>query len=134
VNDYYQFKVSTLGYEDIKLVWDQMGSSTGPKDFKLLFSVDGVAFNEAPTFSTYTVAGSFTNFVADLTTLSVIERQNEVFFRLADMSTSAIGGGTVGTAGTGRVDNVTVSAVPEPATAGLLFGGFGMLMAARRRG
>ncbi|MBK9099321.1 MAG: hypothetical protein IPM14_14640 [bacterium] len=35
VGDYYQFSFSTTGYSNIAITWDQMGSSTGPRDFKV---------------------------------------------------------------------------------------------------
>ncbi|MBV9106907.1 MAG: PEP-CTERM sorting domain-containing protein, partial [Verrucomicrobia bacterium] len=39
-----------------------------------------------------------------------------VYFRLIDTSTVSIGGATVTTAGTNRIDNFEVDAVPEPGT------------------
>src|SRR5215471_5741692 len=39
VNDYFQFAVPTLGYTGVSVSWDQNGSSTGPRDFQLQYSL-----------------------------------------------------------------------------------------------
>jgi len=35
IGDYYQFSFSTTGYSAISITWDQTGSGTGPRDFKV---------------------------------------------------------------------------------------------------
>jgi len=40
-NDYLQFAFSTIGYTAINISWDQTGSNTGPKDFKVQYSING---------------------------------------------------------------------------------------------
>jgi hypothetical protein len=129
VNDYFQFQVSTIGLSDIVLSWDQAGSGTGPRDFQLQYSTDGVSFT---TFTSYTVALStwsagtpmsgFTHSY-DLSAITALNNDSDVFFRLVNNSTVSIGGGTVAAAGTDRVDNFLIATVPEPTTwAGLIFG------------
>ena len=44
VGDYYQITVSTNGYSDIYLAWDQTRSSTGPSSFRVDMSTDGTNF------------------------------------------------------------------------------------------
>ena len=123
VGDYFQFRVSTLGYQGITVSWDQAGSSTGPRDFVLQYSIDGTSFTQVG--SSYQaslsdwVAGTFHagfTFSPSLTGIeSAIANQPNVYFRLTDNSTTSIGGGTVAGGGTERVDNFTVSgnALPE---------------------
>ncbi|HEV7397606.1 MAG TPA: hypothetical protein VGN86_13940, partial [Pyrinomonadaceae bacterium] len=41
VGDYYQFLFSTSGYTAISITWDQTGSATGPRDFKVQYSTNG---------------------------------------------------------------------------------------------
>jgi hypothetical protein len=62
----------------------------------------------------------------DLSALSLLNNNPNVYFRIVDDSTTAINGGTVGTAGTDRIDNFTVAVVPEP-TGLFVFGGFTFL-------
>jgi len=127
VGDYYQFQVSTVGFSDLNISWDQTSSNTGPRDFKLLYSVDGATFTQ---FTTYSVLANASpnnvwssgtphpefGFSYDLSSLPVLDNQSAVYFRLQDVDTVSANGGTVGTAGTDRVDNfiVTADVIPEP--------------------
>jgi hypothetical protein len=67
--------------------------------------------NVAWTASTYNAAYHFT---VDLSSITAIDNQATVYFRLAMADTTSEGGGTVGTGGTDRVDNFSVSTVPVP--------------------
>lgn len=146
VGDYYQFTLNTLGADNINVTFGQVGSGTGPRDFKLSYSTDGTAFTD---FVTYTVALSdWSNSTVrntgiqlfDLSAVTALNNQASVFFRLVDTSTTSISGGTVGAGGTDRVDDFTVSdgpvtiqVVPEPNTVLTLIGGLGVLGLLRRR-
>ncbi|MBM4111601.1 MAG: hypothetical protein FJ254_09665, partial [Phycisphaerae bacterium] len=44
VGDYYEARVSTAGYSDISVSWDQTRSSTGPSSFRVDVSTDGTNF------------------------------------------------------------------------------------------
>ena len=127
VGDYYQFSFSTSGYSAISITWDQTGSNTGPKDFKVQYSTNGTTFtNASGTNSTYAVtndgwAGTGSPKTAsrrtlDLSGVSVLANQSTVYIRLADTSTTAITLGTVATAGTDRVDNFTVNGTAQAST------------------
>jgi hypothetical protein len=145
VGDYYQFSTSTLGYSGISLSWDQTGSNTGPANFKLAYSTNGTSFTDFLNYSVINSAWSSgtavatTSFSSNLATVTPLNNQSAVYFRLIDTSTTAINGATVAPAGTGRVDNFTVNGtgtavVPVPPSAGLLAAGLGMLgFIARRR-
>ena len=144
--DYFQFSVSTTGLAGISLSWDQAGSNTGPGSFELDYSTDGGATFD--TWDSYTVpTGNFASGIVsttfshsyDLSSVTDLDNRSTVLFRLVDTSvtaTGAINGGAVGTAGTGRVDNVVVSAVSAvPVPAAVWFFGSGLLglAGARRR-
>jgi hypothetical protein len=152
VGDYYQFQVSTTGFNGVSLSWDQTSSNTGPRDFQLAYSTNGTTFtNFGSIYSVFANAapnplwGSATvqplyNLSFDLSSITALNNQATAFFRLVDASTVAANGGAVGTGGTDRVDNFTVTAtaavaaVPEPETYAMLLAGFGLLgFAARRR-
>jgi hypothetical protein len=146
VGDYYQFQVATLGLTGVGLQFDQTGSNTGPKDFGVFYSTNGTTFTQfgsnyavlanggSPNASwgSATYQSAYTNFF-DLSSVTGLDNQATVFFRLVDQSTTSTNGGTVGTGGTSRVDNVIVTSpaafttipVPEPST--ILLGSFGMI-------
>ena len=142
--DYYQFASSSTGYQSITIQWDQTGSATGPRDFGLFWSTDGTIFT--PIGSTYAVlvngapnpswgsgtGGSVYTF-GPIAGPAGMDNQATIYFRLVNANTTAINGGTVGTGGTDRVDNVIISGtlIPTPGAAALM--GMGLLASSRRR-
>jgi hypothetical protein len=147
VGDYYQFQVSSLGLSNIVLSWDQISSATGPKSFNLSYSTNGTDFTTFGT--TYTVlanaspntwssssSNTASSYTFDLSSITAINNQSSVYFRLVDASTTSANGGTVATAGTDRVDNftITAAAVPEPESYAMMLAGLGLMgFIARRR-
>jgi predicted extracellular nuclease len=124
VGDYYQFTVSTVGYTDIQVLSDQTSSGTGPRDFKLAYSTDGTNFTDFgstyavlanaapnPVWNSTTSSSLYTT-SRDLSAVTAIDDQANVYFRLIVTSTTSASGGTVATGGTSRVDNFTVSGEP----------------------
>jgi hypothetical protein len=139
--DYFQFQVSSAGYAGIAVSWQQTGSNTGPRDFLLQYSTDGVSFT---TFSSYSLtndgwnassapAASVKSF--SLTAITALDGDASIFFRLTQSGTTSINGGTVAAGGTGRVDTFTVTgtAVPEPSTFAVLLGALALVVGASRR-
>ena len=148
VGDYWQFSISTLGEESIVLTWAQASSNTGPGVFGLFYSTDGgsifnqysanytVLANASPnplwSSTTEHLQYSFTN---NLSSIVNLNNASSVYFRLVDTNTTSANGGTVGTAGTDRVDNFTVTGTQIPdSTSGLvcLGGVLGLLEILRR--
>jgi hypothetical protein len=119
--DYYQFQFATTGYQNLSVTWDQTGSNTGPRDFKVQYSTDGTLFTDAtgtnstiqiPSGISWSTGGSpnlSTRYTLDLTSVSALNNQSAVYIRILQNSTTAINGGTVATTGTGRIDNFVVS-------------------------
>lgn len=144
IGDYYQFSTATTGADNINISFAQVGSGTGPRDFKLSYSTDGTNFTD---FTTYTsVLSDWSSTVIkttgvktfDLSAITAINDQASVTFRLTDTSTTSINVGTVAAAGTGRVDDFTVTdgpvqIVPEPTTVLATLSGLGVLGLLRRR-
>lgn len=122
VGEGFQFQVNTLGFQSIGVTWDQFGSATGPRDFTLQYSTDGTNFmnflsyslpTNVSTWSTSTRNAS-SGFSADLTAVTALNNASSASFRLLQANTISINGSTVGSTGTGRVDNVTISGTPIP--------------------
>ena len=140
--DYYQVSMATTGYSDVSISWDQTRSGTGPAAFSLSMSTDGGA-NFTTLLASYTVvqaglAGSGTttwNSVTNqtgFTTTTVVgisaANKSNVLFRFSSLSTTAA-------AGTGRVDNISVTGavVPVPTPDAIALIGVAGLVARRRR-
>jgi len=140
--DYFQFQFSTLTFSNIAISWSQARSSTGATNFSLAYSVDGSSFT---TYTNYTVlqsggAGAPGTWSAtsnnpiyvlsyDLSSITAIDDQPDVYLRLVSEQTSA-------TTGTGRIDGITITGVPEPSTYAMLAlagAGFAGYVIRRRR-
>lgn len=143
MNDYFQFRLGTVGFSRIGVSFDQTSSNTGPRDYDLTYSTDGVNFtllasysvlanaSPNPTWSSGTYQSLF-NFNYDLSSISALDNAADVYFRLVNTSTVSANGATVAAAGTSRLDNFTVYVVPEPTGLTLAALGFGLLLAAQR--
>ncbi len=127
LGDYWQFQVTTLGYESLSVSWDQISSSTGPGVFGLYYSTDGSTFiqfganysvlaNVSP--NAWSSSGSpkaTSHYVYDLSSVAALNNASTVYFRLVDKSTNSPSGGAVGSSGTDRVDNFLVAGAEIPA-------------------
>jgi len=137
--DYFQFQFSTLTFSNIGMAWSQARSSTGPTNFSLRYSTDGSSFT---TFTNYIVQISTSpnawtsasnnpifNFNYDLSSFTSLDDKTDVYFRLVSEQTAA-------GSGTGRIDNITITGVPEPSTYAMLAlagAGFAGYVIRRRR-
>jgi hypothetical protein len=130
VGDFAQFVVSTRGFQNVTVSFDQISSATGPGVCALQYSTDGVTFTQFG--STYIVsnapawsAGSYNAFYShsyDLSSVSALNNAATVFFRIVcavNLSSSAAtntpqGTTTISSTGTDRIDNFLVSASTIP--------------------
>jgi hypothetical protein len=142
--DFWQFHVSTVGFQHIQLSFDQAASGTGATNFDLQFSTDGLTFTTVlshyQVFQNSTGIGggggiwnsttyfpSYTRTV-DLSSFTGLDNSTDAYFRLVANITGL-------PTGTSQIDNFIVSgvAVPEPASPALL--GIGaILLFLNRRG
>jgi hypothetical protein len=149
VGDYWQFQVSTVNYQDLVVSYDQTSSNTGPGRGNFSYSTDGINFtvfssnytilaNAAPNpvWNSSTSSSLYT-YTYDLSAIASLENVSAVYFRVVDASTTSANGGAVGSGGTDRVDNFTVTATPVPEPGSLTFLASGGLLLcghfARRR-
>jgi len=146
VGDYYQFQSGSIGATGLSLSFDQISSNTGPGSFQLAYSTDGSTFtnsgaaytviaNASPNVWNSTTPITTSSFSFDLSGITALNNQPNIYFRLIDASTVSANGGTVAVAGTSRVDNFVISAVtvPEPGALAALLGGVAFLGVIRRR-
>jgi hypothetical protein len=105
---YWQVRVSTLGFEGLTVSSKQQSSGTGPRDFKLQFSLDGANWEDVPGAS-FTVANNFTSGVLNKASLpEACGDQPEVFLRWVMTSNVSVDNGTVAAGGTNRIDQIIV--------------------------
>jgi MYXO-CTERM domain-containing protein len=138
IGDYYQVSVSTIGYSGVSISWDQTRSGTGPVTFDAVMSVDG-GVNWTTILAGYSVvqagfAGTGTTswnnvtvqtgFTLTAAAGAAADEQANVLFRLRSTVTTSA-------AGSNRIDNFIVSAVPAPGAIALL--GLAGLIGRRRR-
>ncbi len=121
VGDYYQLQTSTSGASTIGIQFDQVSSTTGPRDWKVQYSTDGTSFTDFGTYKVdpnsvpaWSSAGPTTpigidTYSFDFSSVTALNNQANIYVRLTDTSTSAANNtGTVATAGTDRIDNFSI--------------------------
>ena len=125
--EYYQFLTSTLGFQDVTISFAQAASNTGPRDFQFQYSTDRTTYvNFGGVY-----AGPTADFIGsvfnpdnvknfNLSTIAGLNNNANVGFRIAVASDIAENGGAIGSAGTFRVDDFTINAVPEPSSMALV--------------
>ena len=136
--DFYEARLSTLGYSDISISWDQTRSSTGPATFELVMSTDGGA-NFTTLLASYTVlqsGGGGAPGTWSSTTYNPIyslnqaaaaaDNQADVIFRFRSLVAGAA-------TGSNRVDNVMIYSGPVPAPGAIALLGVAGLAGLRRR-
>jgi hypothetical protein len=142
--DFWEFHVSTVGFQHIQLSFDQAASGTGATNFDLLVSTDGTTFTTALShyqvfqnstgigggggiWNSTTAFPSYTRTV-DLSSFTALDNSTDAYFRLVANITGL-------PSGTSQIDNFIVSGVtvPEPASALLIVGGTALLLVNRRQ-
>ncbi|ADU32059.1 immunoglobulin-like domain-containing protein [Evansella cellulosilytica] len=109
---YWFVQFTTEGYEDIRFSSKHRGSNTGPKDFTVEYSLDGETWTSVPG-ADFEVGNDWTTGILNqISVPTEVNDQETVFLRWLNTSDVSINGGTVGGAGTNRVDDVIIEAAP----------------------
>ena len=109
---YWRIRIpSTFGLENVRISSRQRSSATGPRDFKLQYSVSGrlpLLWVDVPG-GTITNANNFTTGVlTDLDLPDECDSSYVLYLRWIMASDTSVGGGVVGAAGTSRIDNIVL--------------------------
>ena len=136
--DFYEARLSTLGYSDISISWDQARSSTGPATFELVMSTDGGA-NFTTLLASYAVlqsggggspgtwSSTVYNPIYSLNqAAAAADNQADVIFRFRSLVAGAA-------TGSNRIDNVMIYSGPIPAPGAIALLGVAGLAGLRRR-
>ena len=100
------------------------GTSTGFNSNQLAWSVNGTDFTNFS--SSYDAADSYSLQSFDLSMVNDLEDATSAYLRLSF-------DGATGSSGNNRIDNIQLTAIPEPSTTLLLFIGAGSLILLRHR-
>jgi len=132
-----QFNVSTVGFSNVIVSWDQRHSNTASRFAQFQYSTDGTTFNDfGAAFAGITGDTWFNNRSIDLSSVAGVDNNASFAFRIvaafAASTTAYTASSPTGTyaGGTWRFDMVTVT-VPTPGA--LTLAGLGTLVATRRR-
>ncbi len=145
-----RFALSTIGFQNIVVTWDQRNSNTAPNALQLQYTLDGSTFTSAGLANSGIVtvnAGTtwFNGQSVDLSSIAGAANNANFAIQLLAVfapSTSAYAasnpGSTFGTSGAIRFDMVTISGdaisvIPLPTPAGLATLALGAITARRRR-
>jgi len=137
--DYYQVVLPTTGYTSLSVSWDQARSSTGPAAFKLQMSTDGTSFTDLLSYSVLQSGGGGAPGTWSTSTYNALytstfslpvsaEDQASLYLRFTNSEAAASSA-----TGSNRIDNISVTAVPEPSTFALVVLGIGFGGMVRRR-
>ncbi|TVP43518.1 MAG: T9SS C-terminal target domain-containing protein [Mongoliibacter sp.] len=108
---YWQVRVNTLGFENLQISSIQRGSNTGPRDFRIDYSLNGTDWITIPG-SNITVANNFTSGVVNALAIPAeVSNQEQVFFRWIPTSTINVNGGTIAPTGTNRIDDILIEGI-----------------------
>ncbi|MCL6261050.1 chitobiase/beta-hexosaminidase C-terminal domain-containing protein [Aquiflexum sp. TKW24L] len=112
IDKYWQVKVNTIGFESLSISSKQQGSNTGPKDFRIDYSLDGEVWAALPGGS---ISVSSLNFnsgtVTSLPIPAAASNQETVFLRWIKSTNVSINGGTVASTGTNRIDDIFIEGI-----------------------
>lgn len=108
---YWQAQISTTGYSQLTLSSKHYGSKTGPRDFKIQYSIDGTNFNDV-IGGEYMLTESLAYGPNNLALPGEAENQEIVYIRWLNTSNVSINGGTVASGGTSRIADIKIMGVP----------------------
>jgi hypothetical protein len=87
-----QFNVSTLGYQNILLVWEQKHSPTASKYTRLQYTADGSSFVDADLITMTSTTGDWVFYTSDLSALPGVDNNPNFAFRVvSEWEATAIG-------------------------------------------
>lgn len=135
--DFYEARLSTLGFTGISISFDQTRSSTGPSAFTLSMSLDGGA--SWTTLLSYTVLQNGLAPNASWTTTGTRQAAYTISAAAASAADQAdvrfriVSDATVASGGTNRIDNVFIEGTVVPAPGAVALLGLAALAGRRRR-
>ena len=113
---YWQVSVSTKNFSDLRLSSKQDGSNTGPRDFQIQVSADGLSWEDLPGGAVTVRNDNFSTGVVDNLPLpSLIDNQETAYIRWLSVSDFRIDDSQgISSVGTNRLDDLIITGLnPE---------------------
>jgi hypothetical protein len=112
---YWFVEISTAGFTRLEISSRQYGSGTGPRDFRLEYSLDGFEWHPVADGEIVVATNWSSGRLDRLPLPGIIEDRDRVLLRWINTSEISINGAITGTAGTSRIDDVLITGVnPDP--------------------
>lgn len=107
-DSYWFIQFQTTGYQNIELSARQFGSNTGPRDFKVQYSIDNETWVDIDG-GAIVVGNNWTSGITNLMLPTEVENKEVVYIRWLKTSYVSVTGGTVGSGGTNRIDDIMIT-------------------------
>ncbi len=112
---YWLVEISTNGLVSLELSSKQYGSGTGPRDYAVQYSLDGIQWHPVEGGEIMVGTNWSSGRLDRLSLPRVLEDREMVFLRWIMTSDISIGEETVGSSGTNRIDDILITGVnPNP--------------------
>ncbi|MFD2328564.1 S-layer homology domain-containing protein [Cohnella sp. GCM10020058] len=109
---YWTTIIDTDDYSNIVLSWKQYGSNTGPKEFKLQYSTNGIDYTDVNGAAVSLAPGAWSS-LSNITLPADASNQSKLYLKWLNTSTVAISSASaVASSGTNRLDDIVVSGTP----------------------
>lgn len=107
--DYYELVLDSELLGNVKLEYSMKGSKSGPKNFEILYSTDGVDFASAGKKS-ITTDSTYEKFAVTLP--SGANNASKLYIRIQVADTVSINNGTIGSSGTNYLNEISITGSP----------------------
>lgn len=109
---YWEIDFTTLGYKNLLISSIQRSSSTGPRNFRMQYSLNESMWTDVPG-ANITVANDYTTGVLNNHALpTACDDQTTVYLRWIMTSNTSVNNSTVDNAGSSRIDEVMITGEP----------------------
>ena len=109
-NAWWLVELSSQGFANIEVSWNMRSSATGPRDFKLQYSVDGVNWVDANNPSVVVPSAlAIGNTEYTKTLPAGADNQTSLYLRWLMTSETAANGGVIGSGGTHQINYINVN-------------------------
>ncbi|RED65657.1 S-layer homology domain-containing protein [Cohnella lupini] len=108
---YWQAEIKTTGFTNLTLTSKHYGTGTGPRDYKVQYSLDGQNFADVPD-GAFAQSTSIATAVNGLPLTDEVDNQEHVFIRWLNYTGTSINGSTTQAGGNSRIADIVVQGEP----------------------